>query len=65
MVDGHHFEIGTTVHSSNWNSTISGFHYVTHLVWLKELHSKQYMGLCLQEEWLCPLAGRGETLIPL
>jgi hypothetical protein len=30
MVDGHYFEIGTTVHSSNWNSTSSGFNYATH-----------------------------------
>jgi hypothetical protein len=25
LVDGHYFETGTTVHSSNWNSTCSGF----------------------------------------
>jgi hypothetical protein len=26
MADGHYFEIGETIHSSNWNSTSSGFH---------------------------------------
>jgi hypothetical protein len=50
MVDGHYFEIGATVHCSNWNSISSGFHYATHLVWLQELHSQQYKGLWLQEE---------------
>jgi hypothetical protein len=55
MVDGHFFETDTTVHSSNWNSTSYGFHNATHLVWLQELHSQQYKGLWLQEEWLWPL----------
>jgi hypothetical protein len=55
MVDGHYFEIGTTVHTSNWNSTSSGFHYATHLVWLEEWCPLQFKGLWLQEEWLWPL----------
>jgi hypothetical protein len=49
MVDGHYFEIGTIFHSSNWNSTSSGFHFATHLVWLQELHPQQYKGLWLQD----------------
>jgi hypothetical protein len=52
MIDEHYFEISTTVHSSNWNSTSSGFNYATHLVWLQVLHPLQFMGLWLQEEWL-------------
>jgi hypothetical protein len=50
MVDGHYFEIGTTVHPSNWNSTSSGFNYATHLVWLQELHPLQFKGLWQQEK---------------
>jgi hypothetical protein len=52
MVDEHYFEIGTTVLSSNWNSTSSGFHYATHLLWLQEWHPLQLKGLWLHEEWL-------------
>jgi hypothetical protein len=55
MVDGHCFEIGTTVHSSKWNSTSYGFNYATHLVWLQEWHPLQFKGLWLQEEWRWPL----------
>jgi hypothetical protein len=55
MVDGHYLEIGTIVHSSNWNSTSPGFNYATHLVWLQELHPLQFKVLWLQEEWLCLL----------
>jgi hypothetical protein len=36
MVEGHYFEIVTTVHYSNWNQTSFGFHYATYLVWLQE-----------------------------
>jgi hypothetical protein len=44
MVEGHYLEISTTVHFSNWNSTSSGFHYATHLVWLVERHPLQFKG---------------------
>jgi hypothetical protein len=34
MVEGHYFKIFWTIYPSNWNSISSGFHHVTHLVWL-------------------------------
>jgi hypothetical protein len=55
MFNGHYFEISTTVHSSNWDSATSGFHYATPLVWLQEWHPLMFKGLKLQEEWLWPL----------
>jgi hypothetical protein len=36
MIEGHYFEIVSTVRFSNSNSTSSGFHYATYLVWLQE-----------------------------
>jgi hypothetical protein len=51
MVDEHYFEIGTTVHSSKWNSNSSELNYATHLVWLQELHPLPFKVLWLQEEW--------------
>jgi hypothetical protein len=35
MIEGHYFEIVTTIYFSNWNSVSSGFHYAIHLVWLQ------------------------------
>jgi hypothetical protein len=49
MGEGHDFEIVTTIHPSNWNSSGSGFHYVTHLVGLEEWNPMQYKGLLVHE----------------
>jgi hypothetical protein len=65
MFDGNYFEIGTAVHSSNWNSTSSGFYHATHSVWLQELHSQQYKGLWLQEDLLWPLDIQYSTHVPV
>jgi hypothetical protein len=54
MVEGHYFKIVSTIHSSNWNSITSGFHYANHLVWLQEWHPLQYKALWLPEIWLWP-----------
>jgi hypothetical protein len=49
MVEGHYFEIVSTIYSSNRDSISSGFHHATHFVWLQEWHPFQYKGLWLQE----------------